>query len=624
MATVGAWRGQHRRVAAGIDEWRQEDVLVRWIALSSLTLSLWIVSLLSCATVPPGRATIDFVGNIWPNGVGEGVTGSDLWTQVTPENAGKWESVEASRDEPDWGQLDAAYGYAKERGIPFRLHTLIWGQQYPSWMAEVTADEQREEIEEWISELADRYPEVDYIDVVNEPVHEVPVFADALGGAGESGYDWVIRSFELAREHFPDSALHINEYNILTDSSVIDDYLEVVGILQERGLVDGIGLQAHSLERSDLTLVRTKLDRLAETGLPIFITELDVSIRNDVLQAERFIELFSIFARHPAVRGITLWGSTEGRTWRRYGYLIRRDGSYRPSLEWLLSYLDGSDYEIPEYVPSPRVGTPVSLRLDAEDYDNQQGVEAAGSVIANVDGGDWVGFEQVQFRVEYTALKIRYAKGGGDPSVARLMLLSPNGYEAATIPLPETGGWNSFSEFETEWAALDGLYDVYLFLDGGEGAGNIDYIEFLQPGANALLGFVDDSREEEVQGGVQLQPEVADEIVGIEVVDDFIAYLDDSDYVAFRAVDFGAGVTKLLVKYAKASTTRAGVELRLDAMTNDPFFTFQLGATGGWNDFALVETALPEVTGVHDLYVTFRQEDTTGIGNFDWFWFLTE
>jgi site-specific recombinase XerD len=37
---------------------------------------------------------------------------------VTPENAGKWNSVEAQRDVMTWDQLDAAYAFAKANGLP--------------------------------------------------------------------------------------------------------------------------------------------------------------------------------------------------------------------------------------------------------------------------------------------------------------------------------------------------------------------------------------------------------------------------------------------------------------------------------------------------------------------------
>ena len=605
----------------------RSDSSVRWRITLVAILTASIV-LAGCATSPQApslpRPTIDFAGNVYPNGVGPSATGADLWNQLTPENAGKWASVERVRDVMNWAPLDEAYSYAKDRGIPFRFHTLVWGQQQPGWLVDLSPEEQFAELTEWMTLVAERYPEIDFIDVVNEPVHEVPVYALALGGRGATGIDWVVKSFEMARELFPNALLHVNDYNILTDRSQIDTYLDIIAILQGRGLVDGIGLQAHSLERATISAVAGKLDRLAETGLPLYVTELDVAIRDDVRQAEQFSALFSTMASHPAVQGITLWGSVEGRLWRQNAELIRRDGSYRPAMEWLLAYMDGREYEIADAVPAPRTGTATNLRIEAEEFDDQQGVEVGGNAISYVDGGDYVGFSQVAIRVEYSSVRIRYAKGSDGRSLAKVMLLRPDGFELGEFTLESTGGWGTFAEIEFEYAPTEGTYDVYLVFEGGEGVGNIDYVEFFQPGANATLPLVDAAAADEPPL-VAIETELATLFEGIEIAEGgFIAYLDDMDYALYEDVDFGAGVSRLLVSYAKASTTKAGVELRLGSLESSPVFTFQLVTTGGWNDFKLAQAAIPQITGVHDVYITFRQDDTTGIGNFDWFRFFAE
>ena len=98
-----------------------------------------------------------FVGNVQSSTTPDPVFDT-YWNQVTPENAGKWGSVEATRDVMNWTQLDYMYNYTRTRGIPFKLHTFVWGQQYPTWMDSLPANEQREEVEEWIAAFAARYP----------------------------------------------------------------------------------------------------------------------------------------------------------------------------------------------------------------------------------------------------------------------------------------------------------------------------------------------------------------------------------------------------------------------------------------------------------------------------------
>ena len=71
------------------------------------------------------------------------------WNQVTPSNAGKWGFVEGQRDVMRWDGLDKAYQLAKDNGLKFKQHTLIWGNQQPTWMDNLSVEEQLVEIEEF-------------------------------------------------------------------------------------------------------------------------------------------------------------------------------------------------------------------------------------------------------------------------------------------------------------------------------------------------------------------------------------------------------------------------------------------------------------------------------------------
>jgi endo-1,4-beta-xylanase len=107
----------------------------------------------------------------------------EYFDQITPGNAGKWGVVEAARDQMNWTQLDLAYNFAKNAGLPFKYHTLIWGSQAPSWLAALSHEEQLEELEEFMAAMADRYPNIDMIDVVNEPLHMLSGGRPGLSGS---------------------------------------------------------------------------------------------------------------------------------------------------------------------------------------------------------------------------------------------------------------------------------------------------------------------------------------------------------------------------------------------------------------------------------------------------------
>ena len=260
------------------------------------------------------------------------------WNQVTPEDNGKLGYVEATQGPRNWSVLDAMYEYAQAHGFPFKEHTFVWGKQQPEWMNTVSAGDQRMEIRSWIREFGLRYPLTQLIDVVNEPLHEQPPYKYALGGDGATGWDWVIWAYATTREYCPHAKLLINEF-FTPGRPDVDQFIGLVTLLKNRHLVDGIGVQLHAFEEVSDAAIRSILDRLTTTGLPIYISELDINISDDKAQLNRFQTLFPMLWQYPAVKGITLWGYKEHHIWRQQAYLLRADGTERPALTWLKQYV---------------------------------------------------------------------------------------------------------------------------------------------------------------------------------------------------------------------------------------------------------------------------------------------
>ena len=266
-----------------------------------------------------------FVGNIIRSEIPDNF--STYWNQVTPENSGKWGVVESVRDVMNWTDLDLAYNFAQQNNFPFKQHTLIWGAQAPSWIENLSSSEQSAEIEEWIAAYALRYPNTEMIDVVNEPLHVIPTFKDAIGGDGATGWDWVIWSFEKARAYNPNAILILNDYSIIGNKRNTAKYIEIINLLKDRGLIDGIGLQAHGLEYARISNVNSTLSDLAATGIPLYISELDLEFENDSDQLNKMQEIFPILYEHPAVVGLTFWGYEKGKHWKPNAFLIGEGGS---------------------------------------------------------------------------------------------------------------------------------------------------------------------------------------------------------------------------------------------------------------------------------------------------------
>jgi endo-1,4-beta-xylanase len=317
------------------------------IAKLAAWLLLFVVHV--AAAAPLCGASGKFLGSAFSAAQAPGF--AEYWNKVTPENGGKWGRVEAKRDVMDWSALDEAYALAKSRGMPIQMHVLVWGNQQPAWIEALPPHEQLDEIREWFAAVAERYPQLDFVEVVNEPLHDPPNqrgkggahYIEALGGAGKTGWDWVITAFRMARSYFPRARLMINDYDITNDRSATQQYKHIVELLQAEHLIDAIGVQGHAFStHADIPTAThvANLDALAATGLPIYVTELDIDGPKDEVQLQDYRRIFPMFWEHPAVRGVTLWGFRPP-VWRNAqgAYLVRQDGTERPALEWLRQYV---------------------------------------------------------------------------------------------------------------------------------------------------------------------------------------------------------------------------------------------------------------------------------------------
>lgn len=275
-----------------------------------------------------------FVGNITTMGQ----IRSDFlqyWDQLTSENEGKWDAMEPNRDQMNWARIDEQYRFAKDNGIPFKQHTFIWGSQEPHWIGGLSPADQAAEAEEFMRLFCERYPDVDMIDVVNEPDHKTPSYASALG-SGRNDHGWVVWSFEKAREHCPNAILILNDYNVLRWDT--DNFVSIANKVASRGLLDAIGAQAHGLEDITFGELQANFEKVASVGVPIYISEYDIDLADDNQQRRVMEEQFTFFYNEPRVAGITLWGYIYGATWVGDSGLIRNNNP-RPAMTWLMDFL---------------------------------------------------------------------------------------------------------------------------------------------------------------------------------------------------------------------------------------------------------------------------------------------
>ena len=265
-----------------------------------------------------------------------------LWNQITCENESKWSSIEPSRNSFNWGGSDNAYNYAKNHNFPFKFHTLIWGSQYPGFMDNLSTEQQYKAIVEWMDAVKKHYPNLEMIDVVNEAVagHAPAPYKNALGGDGKTGYDWIIKAFEMAHERWPNAILIYNDYNTFQWQRT--QFIDLVRTLRDAGApVDAYGCQSHDLTDMDVNSFKSAMNEI-QTALkmPMYSTEYDIGTSDDSKQLQRYKEQIPYMWEADYCAGVTLWGYIYGNTWTTDGNSgIIKDGKDRPAMTWLREYM---------------------------------------------------------------------------------------------------------------------------------------------------------------------------------------------------------------------------------------------------------------------------------------------
>lgn len=255
----------------------------------------------------------------------------ELFNKTVIENHLKWPQWAEQRQRPAAIQ---AVNWLNEAGIAVRGHCLVW----PSWrwtpvpealrvkddppsLAKVVLDHIAEEAGAMSGKLAEW-------DVINEPFSNHDLM-DILGK--RAMVDW----FQAARKADPGAKLFINDYEILSGNNAEhqNHYFETIRYLIDAGApVEGIGLQGHFPARlTPPEELMRRLDRFAQFGKPLQITEFDVDTNDEQAQADYTRDVMTVMFSHPATSGFLMWGFWEGSHWKPKCAMYRTDWSEKPN-----------------------------------------------------------------------------------------------------------------------------------------------------------------------------------------------------------------------------------------------------------------------------------------------------
>ncbi|KAJ0009966.1 hypothetical protein Pint_33673 [Pistacia integerrima] len=234
---------------------------------------------------------------------------------TTFTNAMKWYSTEGKQGQENYTIADAMVKFAKQNGISIRGHNILWDdpKYQPDWVKTLSPKELRKAAAKRINSVVTRYAgQLIAWDVVNENLH-FRFFEDKLGENASAEF------YKKAYQLDPKTTMFMNEYNTTECAedeppNAINYKKKLEEIRSFPGNADmllGIGVQGRfdGDNPPDLAYMRSSLDILASTRLPIWYTE--VSVGNGTNQSQYLEEVLREAYSYPAVEGIITFAGPE-------------------------------------------------------------------------------------------------------------------------------------------------------------------------------------------------------------------------------------------------------------------------------------------------------------------------
>jgi len=254
----------------------------------------------------------------------------DNFEWAVMENESKWYSNEPSKGNVTYTTADGIYAWCASNGITMRGHCIYWEVEsvVQNWIKNLphaplpAASELRTAVENRMNSAVNHFKgKFVHWDVDNEMLHG-SFYKDRLG---DSIHTWM---FQAAHAIDPNCKLFVNDYSVVAGGETEAYKTQIQGLISNGAPVQGIGAQCHMGGSTIEPLtVYSRLDSLAEIGLPIWCTEYDFAAADVNVRADGLERFYRTAFSHPAVEGILMWGFWEDSHWRDDCYIVNSDWS---------------------------------------------------------------------------------------------------------------------------------------------------------------------------------------------------------------------------------------------------------------------------------------------------------
>jgi endo-1,4-beta-xylanase len=248
----------------------------------------------------------------------------EQFSAITPENEMKWASVEPARGVLDFGPADDEVQFARKHRQRVRGHNLVWYSQLPNWLTSgmFTNTELAAILQKHIFDEAGHFRgEIWQWDVVNEPFNDDGTLRNTIW-LQALGPSYIANALIWTQQADPKAKLYLNDFNIEFLGPKSDAmYALVKSLLAEGVPIDGVGFETHLALQFGLPSMQQNLQRFADLGLEVSITEMDVRMilpATPALLAEQaswYAQVLQDCIAVPSCVDFTVWEYTDKYSW---------------------------------------------------------------------------------------------------------------------------------------------------------------------------------------------------------------------------------------------------------------------------------------------------------------------